>query len=268
MRRFSTCMVAMALLMSACGGRNETQTVSMDGLEFDSVVVDTTMALGTSTDAPQCHIRLSVQYAKGKNEQQVNNAIVHSGILVPDYFAIGRENLSMEHVVDSFVGRYLNDYQNVYGDFYRMDKEHASLYNNDYILSTHTQKGKKDIVIYLANSYLHAGGSYGSAITIAKNIDVEKGRIVELKDVFVPGYEQQLCELIEEKLLKRFDVKTLDDLHKQSVFSGIDIYAPENFMMEEDQMTFIYVEDEVAPHALGEIRVSIPYNELNGILKK
>ena len=268
MRRTSIIFVATILLMCACGGNNGTQTASVEGLEFDSVVVDTTMSLAASDDAPKCHLRLSVQYAKGENADQVNYSIVHSGMFAPDYLAIGNEMLTMQHVVDSFVSQYLNDYRNVYGDFYRQDKEHASLYDNEYVLQTTCLRGAKGIFIYLVSSFLYAGGSYGSNTTIAKNIDVKTGKVLQLSDVFVAGYEQQLSELIEKKLLKRFDVKTLDDLHKQSVFTGIDIYVPDNFMLEEDQVTFIYVEDEVAPHSLGEIRIEIPYKELDDIFKK
>ena len=40
------------------------------------------------------------------------------------------------------------------------------------------------------------------------------------------------------------------------------------FILEKDDIVFIYVEDEIAPHAVGEIRVSLPYSDLDHILKK
>ena len=52
------------------------------------------------------------------------------------------------------------------------------------------------------------------------------------------------------------------------VFDGIDVYATDNFIMGEKNMTFIYVEDEIAPHSMGEIRVVLDYGELNGIMKR
>ena len=63
-------------------------------------------------------------------------------------------------------------------------------------------------------------------------------------------------------------VKTIDELRDKGVFDGIDVYATDNFIMGEKNMTFIYVEDEIAPHSMGEIRVVLDYGELNGIMKR
>ena len=43
---------------------------------------------------------------------------------------------------------------------------------------------------------------------------------------------------------------------------------PDNFVLGKDEITFIYVEDEIAPHATGEIKVVIPYSDLDHILNQ
>ena len=42
---------------------------------------------------------------------------------------------------------------------------------------------------------------------------------------------------------------------------------PDNFLVEDGQITFIYNESEIAPHAKGEIRITLKDSELKDILK-
>ena len=43
---------------------------------------------------------------------------------------------------------------------------------------------------------------------------------------------------------------------------------PENFILGNDDVTFIYSPDEIASHAEGEIRVAVKNSELEKLFKK
>ena len=268
MKKIWIVIVAIALILSACQGGTDSSVAVFDGLELDSVTVDTTMMLANRNDAPFCRLHITLVYVKGTNAQAVNDSVIHAGILVPDYFAIGQEPLTMKQVADSFIIRYLDDYKREFGAFYHQDPEHAASYINEYTLTTHVERGKDGMMVYLANSYLFAGGSHGTTTTIAKNVNVKTGKVMQLSDVFVEGFELRLNELIEKRLCKQMKMKTIDELRDKGIFDGIDVYATDNFIMGEKNMTFIYVEDEIAPHSMGEIRVVLDYGELNGIMKR
>ena len=49
---------------------------------------------------------------------------------------------------------------------------------------------------------------------------------------------------------------------------GIDVYAPDNFIIGDDDITFIYSPDEIASHAEGEIRVEISNDDLKPLMRK
>lgn len=250
-------------LLAGCVGNGNERTARVDGLEMDSVVVDTTISLGSRSDAPRCHVRLSVQYAKGDGSRKMNDAVLRSGLLVPDYFGIGGELPEMKQAVDSFVGRYLSDYRREFGEFYRHDPQYASSYNNEYVVSTHTENGRDDVVTYWAHTYLYSGGAHGVRQTIVKNINMKSGQVLRLSDVLEEGYEIRLTELLTEKLCEHFGVKTTDELHEKNVLVGMDVYAPDNFVLGKKSTIFIYVEDEIAPHDEGEIKIEIPNSELS-----
>ena len=90
MKKIWIVIVAIALILSACQGGTDSSVAVFDGLELDSVTVDTTMMLANRNDAPFCRLHMTLVYVKGTNAQAVNDSVIHAGILVPDYFAIGQ----------------------------------------------------------------------------------------------------------------------------------------------------------------------------------
>ena len=254
------------LTFYACGNRS-TRTAKTDGLTFDSVVVDTMAALTTDSNSPKCTVKLNIQYAKGQNAQKINQALLRSGLLAPDYFSLTRKPMEIKAAVDSFARRLLTDYHQDYGSLYRQDREHASVYEYAYNVQTDTRNGIDNIVVYTARIYTYAGGTHGISQTLIRNIDTRTGNLLRLSDVFVPGYEPTLKEILLQKIQERFKAKSLEDLVKQSVFTDGDVYVPENFALDEDEISFVFCQDEIAPHAMGEIVVGISRSELKGILK-
>lgn len=256
-------------LMIGCGGGDSARTAKIEGLEFDSITTDTTVRLvEDDAQSPTCHIRLSIQYAKGgKQADAINDSLLRSGLLVPDYLALSREHITMRHAVDSFVKRYIADYLKDMAPLYRQDKDHATSYNCEYIVSTTTRNGRDNMLSYVADTYSFAGGAHGFSQTLIRNFDASTGKRITLTDIFVPGFEQRLCDKIVERMCKKFDAEDIEGLREQVIFEGIDPYPTDNFVLGKDEITFIYVEDEIAPHAVGEISIAIPYSDLEDLLR-
>lgn len=263
---FAFCAVIIAA--SSCGGKGGGGKSQSDSISFDSIKVDSTVSLSEDTAGPRCHVSLSLTYAKGKNADYINDSIIRSGILSPDYLSITNQKLTVEQAVDSFLTRYLSDYKREYGELYKADKNHSGSYNCEYLLKTSIMQETDEYYTYVANIYIYGGGAHGTSIVITKNIDAATGKIVTLKNIFVPGYEQRLNELLVKELCKKFDVKDLNGLNEKTIFFNMDVYAPDNFIIEKKGITFIYSPDEIACHAVGEIRVKISNSDLKDLLKK
>ena len=262
-------LIALAVAFgafAACTNKKGT-TAKIEGLDFDSIVVDTTVALTNDKDAPRCNVTLSLQFAKGNNADKINNALIHAGIMMPDYLGLTNQKFGMKQAVDSFMKRLISDYVADYGMLYRQDREHATAYNYDYKVKTATRNGAKNIIVYTAKIYTYGGGAHGINQTLVRNIDVATGNVLQLQDVFVPGYEPTLKELLLKKVGERFDANGLDELNKKDIFADGYVYVPDNFSIDDDSFTFTYCEDEIAPHAVGEISVTLSRSELSRILK-
>ena len=255
----------MACALCACGG--DGQTASFKGMEFDSIVVDSIASLSKSSGSPSCHISLSIQYAKGGKAEAINDTVLRSGLLVPDYLSLSNEKLTVEQAVDSFVKRYINDYLTDYGALYRADQEHAASYECAYSVKTRTSNGATDILNYIATTRMFAGGAHAITQTIVRNFNVKDGRLVRLSDLFISGYESQLQEMLVAELSEQFDVDGLEGLQSKGIFADGQVYVSDNFIYGEDDITFIYCEDEIAPHDVGEIRIAIDIDDLKRLMK-
>ena len=253
-------------IMCACGGGNG-QTAKFSGMEFDSIVVDSTVALSRSEGAPSCRVAMSVQYAKGEKADYINDTLLRSGILMPDYLSLSDEKLTVKQSVDSFVKRYVSDYLHDYGELYRADTQHASSYNCSYIMKTRTCNGAKNILNYIATIQSYTGGAHEIKQTIARNFDVKTGKMLFLDDLFIEGYETQLTEMLVAKMAKEFKVKNLEGLQEKGVFVDGQTYLTDNFIYGDDDITFIYCEDEIAPHEVGEIRVELDIDDVKRLMK-
>lgn len=272
MRRFiisSIFAVAAVTAVCSCNGKSDSTRTGSDSLTFDSIKVDTTMSLTEDTAGPRCHIKLSLTYAKGTNADMINDSIIRSGVLSPDFLSITDRHIGVSEAVDSFVTRYLSDYRKFYGELYEADKSNSPSYYCEYQVSSRINQDNPDYYTYLADVYSYMGGAHGSSFVLARNISVKNNRIVTLKDLFVPGYEKRLNAEIIKSLCDKNDVKDLAGLIKKTtIFDGIDVYASDNFIIGKKSITFIYSPDEIACHAVGEIRVEVDNDDIEELFKK
>ena len=99
------------------------------------------------------------------------------------------------------------------------------------------------------------------------NFDNKTGQQLTLADVFVPGYEQPLNELLQEALIEKVSAKDVDDLRSKGYLYSMEMFAPENFVLGEDEVTFVYNPYEIAPYAMGMVELTIDNDELTKLWK-
>ena len=113
-----------------------------------------------------------------------------------------------------------------------------------------------------------SGALHETQTLVARNIDMDKKKVLTLDDVLVGGSEKFVAELIVKELCSQRDVDDIKQLNELSIFKGIDPYPSKNFMLEADGVTFIYNADEIATHDIGRILVKIDYSDINTYLKE
>ena len=74
--------------------------------------------------------------------------------------------------------------------------------------------------------------------------------------------------LSEREMCEKYHAHDIEELNQQAIFADHHVYVPDNFLLDGDQITFIYCQDEIAPDALGEIRITFDQSELKKLMKK
>ncbi len=127
-------------------------------------------------------------------------------------------------------------------------------------------------VVYQISSY-YSGAAHGTTMNVAKVYTSPDGARVELGDLFAnPDYVLRLSQLAEEKL------RTLDiDVPQDKTYLDEDIWfyegvAPDEvnfsqFVPTETGLQFIFSDYQVAPFAVGEVRLTIPWEDIEDIMK-
>lgn len=254
------------LSLGSCGRNGSKSSTDNLGFTFDSVKIDTIAALVQKEGSPRCELHINMIYAKGDKGDVLNETLIKSGILTPDYLGLVKEKMSVPDAVDSFMTRYIADYRKTFGYIYKQDPTAASL-NTQYDVKTKVEMGRNGVVSYIASTYRYEGGAHGISSTVVKNIDPKTGKVLTLKDVFLTGSNSHLKDLIVEKLQEKANVDNLKALQDKGYFMDMTPYVTDNFILGTDKVIFIYCSDEIAPHVLGEIRVELPVSDIDEYLK-
>lgn len=120
---------------------------------------------------------------------------------------------------------------------------------------------RKDLAEYYAGA-VH--GNYGTGFY---NIDHRTKTLLRESDYFVEDYAAQLTKILQRRLLIGYKVKTLEELEEKEGISAADITPNDNCSIGPKGLTYIYNPYEIAPYALGQITIFVPYEDLQPILR-
>ena len=260
MKRIFLCLITMALLLSACGN-----SIGSD-IDFKTTSIQREERLTGETNSPACKIDIAVHYVVSKDSAKalrMNNAIEQK--------LFDLKGMPMKQAVDSFANQYCHDYKTNMATLYRDDKADAEKhpwYEYRYALKTDTRNGRNGVTVYLINLDMYEGGAHGIHQQLTMNFDNKSGKVITLNDIFVAGYEYPLNEKLLSALEKKADAKGIDALREKGYLYSMDIYAPLNYTIDDDHITFIYNVYEIAPYAMGPTELEILYSDLKDIMKK
>lgn len=255
--------------LSSCGGQTKGSS-DADSLVFDSIVVDTVVTLNGGDDSVRCEIKMNILYAVGANADAVNDSIMNSGILTDMWKAAEKPDsgITMRQAVDRFVASYIAGYREECGKMVNEGLSGASL-NYEYIVKTSAAEGRPGVITYLSDIYSFTGGAHGMNLVKAMNFDTATGAKIGKADFFAADADSVVTEGIIKNLSAQYKTDGLDGLKDKGVFALGEPYVPDNFVLGKDSVTFIYQPYDVAAYALGTIRASVPYSDIEtAIVKK
>ena len=247
---YPTIVLLILLMLSSCSSKS-----SSTSSNFELIKSEKTVSIDNSKDAPQCQVKLEVLQAKNATSEPgrlMNEAIVQK--------IFDMDNLSIQAAVDSFANTYTRGYRQNMGPLYREDRADAAKhawYEYRYNVTTEAIDNENGITNYIINLDYYEGGAHGISQHLTLNFDKKTGHQVSLTDIFGADHEAALTEKLLKALLDKTGQRTIEALHQQGYLYSMDMFIPENYIIDKDKVTFIFNPYEIAPYSEGLIELEI-----------
>ena len=244
---------------SASGVGDSTGTATLASL--DSIVVEGTYYEDQNKKSgPSLYASIVFRYLAGDSTLEH----LFSRIAFGDQYA----SLSPRAAVDTYIRDMSSEYTIQDQCDPEMSEEDLNQLKSDLQLSTKVDyidtlviSVRKDLAQYYAGA-VH--GNYGTGFY---NIDRRTKTLLRESDYFVEDYAAQLTKILQRRLLIGYKVKTLEELEEKEGISAADITPNDNCSIGPKGLTYIYNPYEIAPYALGQITIFVPYEDLQPILR-
>ena len=265
-RKFMISFLGTALVMSVIVGCHHKPTVQELGIVLDTLRADTIAALSDSAAQPHCEVHLQLLTFADKKYAPLNDSLLHSDILSPQYLSLGSKVFTPKEAVDSFIQRYIEDYRSFFSGIY-IDEPTVEAATIGYKVTSQVEVGSDNVLNYLANATVDQG-TISTNYTICLNLDLTRQRILHLDDIFVHGAEKGLADAIAEQLMEQTSTKSVDALQQAGFFVNSTPYPTENFILKDNGITFVYVTSEIADRSKGEIQVEVKNSAIKPLFKQ
>ena len=154
--------------------------------------------------------------------------------------------------------------------FLALDKELKALSANHQIslmIKPKILNANLPLATVVLNSSSYLGGAHGSSSQRYYNFDLKQQKQVELNDLLAPNQKAHL----EKKAHEVFKTWVLESKLANSVEEYEQAWKftlSDNFYLSKQGLILQYGEYEIGPYVVGLPRLTIPYDQLQGILKK
>ena len=228
-------LLLLPLLLLACKGSDEPT------ITFEPITTDKEVKLSSEDNSPRCQVHLDLLQATADNGEKAK--IINETLMARLLNKPGEKDLQTAAL--KFTDDYTTSYKNTMLPLYNQDRnDTAKIATVDY----------------------YEGGAHGINQLITFNFDIATGKLITLADVFAPGYESQLKTSLMKALKSKTGLNSINELKDAGYLYSMDMFPSENFILNDETITFVYNPYEIAPYAVGSIELVITYNEVSQIL--
>jgi len=154
--------------------------------------------------------------------------------------------------------------------FLSLDKELKALSANHQIslmIKPKILNAGQPLATVVLNSSSYLGGAHGSSSQSYYNFDLKKKKLVKLDDILSPNQkavlEQKAHEVFKNWVIESKLANSVDEYEQAWKFTLSD-----NFYLSTQGLILQYAEYEIGPYVVGLPRLTIPYDQLQTVLKK
>ena len=237
---------------------------------FDTVSVDTLCRLIEEQEQPECHFRIKIARPVEAKEESALPAIQSFIINMVKQGAFAAASGSkIENMVklyaENYIEQYRKDGRELLSNYTEQPEEGYGWLSFEEYAEGKPLFNQFGFLSYQVTTYTFAGGAHGETQTRVGVLDLKTLYPVSLLDLFDIDMLPMVSEKIQQQLMKDNDCKTLDDL-AENFIDPAAIVATDNFFIDQRGVSWMYDPYEIAPYAMGTIRITVPWTELREFL--
>ena len=213
-------------------------------------IVHTLNKTDEQCDADGCP-KVDLQWLTFENQPALNDAITQNlaAMLIQD-----EGNATHDGTIEGLADAFLQD---------ASDMAMASEQGWELNATVKKQGRRGDLVTLSMETYEYTGGAHGLPSVQYFHWDLAKQQSVKLGDLLVPGQQSAFWEKAREQHTAWLDEENLDQAFRDSwPFDKTD-----NVFFSDEGMVLQYNVYHIAPYAMGQPTLTIPYAELEGIVR-
>lgn len=262
-----TVLFAIMFLLAAC--QSKTSKNEKNNVSFSTIKAEKKHHLKDNPNYPNCDLQINFTYPTKADSQQELETLQY--LFVDAYFGEGYGGMTPEEAVNGYTEDYIEAYKELEGDF-EQDLEHSgnapmeSWYSYYEMSDNDVTYNSNGLICFVVNFENYTGGAHGAHSYINRVIDISRGDFLYENDIFVEGFQNQLAQMLVEKIAENSKVSDSKELENIGFFSVEEIYPNGNFLISESGITYTFNEYEIAAYVVGAIQVELTYKELQSIL--
>ena len=252
----SVCAAAASIIVgiaSSCSGHFSTFTVEKEE----------SFALAEGRQ-DSLTVRIDIEYPECGTNKEAIKAIsenITSVLLDVQYIEMSPESAT-EKYIEEKAAEYRENNLPLLEIISEDNSSTAALSWEDYATGHFTGE-YEGVVSYRASKYTYTGGAHGMTVETCLNFDIKTGALVKESDIFSDGYESIVSGLLTKHLPEAFE-----NNEELNMLFQREISPNGNFSVSEKGITYTFNQYEIGPYALGIIEITIPWNEIDNIIKK
>lgn len=269
MKKYPIFIFYLALItLIACNGNKNGNTATHveEAAEEESMTTaifeinDTTRLVEHSQDSPTLIINISLPIIEANNPKATDN--INQAIA---YTLFESDDNSLSAACMQYVNSMKEIYTGQLPDYLNLGETNtpSPYFNNYCFINGEAKRGYKGALNYIMYIEEYSGGAHPYSYNTVLNFNPSTGEEILLDDIFKPGYEEELVKIIKETL----EAEATDEESKAKIENTGDLYVSGNYILDKEQITFIYNKYDISYYAAGDIIVNVNYDKLKNLLK-
>src|SRR5690554_2562397 len=271
---------------TSCDNSGRSKFRAENDIDFDTIRTEERFYLEGDTRNPYCDIKVDFIYPVSSSDADLESL---QQLFVKSMFGTAYESLEPNVAVEAYVNNYLenyskdaNTYKETVSDMKELndqipgmeiqDSEHSMsdiFYSYYESLSDSITFNQNDIISFQIKQSNSKGEPNSYFISFSNyTVNLKNGNQLTEGDIFIAGYDKILQSLIIDSLMKQNEVKSIAELEDLGFFGVREIVPNNNFLIDDEGITYTFNKGEYSAYQLNAPEVFIPFNSIKQLIRE